>query len=62
MSSEKRKPMKFIKQVINLWRIQKSKNPYDKGLIRHLSVNPNDRAAVKEWHIGQKVTGTETQL
>jgi len=48
--------MTFIKQILNLWRI--CRQPHN---IRHLSVNPKSRAADKEWHIGRKITGMETE-
>ena len=53
--------MTLIKQIINLIRIQKSDDPHDKGIITRLSVNPRKRAAVKEWHIGRKITGMENE-
>lgn len=51
--------MTFFKLVINLWRTCQNPTAYDKGIIRHLSVNPKERAAVKKWHIAQEITRTE---
>lgn len=52
----------YIKRAVNLWRIMKEPTVYDKGLLSHLDVNPEDRKAVKVFHDGRvavTLTGTE---
>jgi len=51
--------MTLIKQIINLIRIRRNPTIYDRGVLRHLTVNPKQRQDVKAWHEARVITGTE---
>jgi len=42
--------MEFIKQVINLWRMQKNPTAYEKGILCHLKAAPSVRDKVNRFH------------